>query len=213
MAAATDPADLTGLAGWVVDTIEALGPLGVGALVALETIFPPIPSEVVLPVAGLLAGQGRMSLPLAVVAATVGSLVGALVLYRAGAALGSRRLQRVADRVPLVEAQDIVRAEEWFGRHGRSAVLFGRGVPVVRSLVSIPAGVEGMPRGQFVAYTLVGSAVYNTVLITAGYLLGSRWTTIGEYSDYLNYAIYTAFAVAVGVFVARRLRRGPQPGP
>ena len=213
MAAANDPAQLTGLAGWVVDTIEALGPIGVGALVALETVFPPIPSEVVLPVAGLLAGQGRMSLVAAVVGATVGSLVGALVLYWAGASLGTARLQRIADRLPLVEREDVDRAEHWFDRHGGTSVLIGRFVPVVRSLVSIPAGVERMPLARFAVYTLLGSAVYNAVLVAAGYLLGSRWTQIGEYSDYLNYAIYAAFAVALGVFVRRRLRGRRADGP
>jgi membrane protein DedA with SNARE-associated domain len=204
---AADPAALTGLAGWVVSTVEALGPVGVGLLVALETVFPPIPSEVVLPVAGLLAGQGRMSVVLAVVGATAGSVVGALVLYGAGARLGSDRLQRLADRMPLLEVSDVTRAESWFDRHGGAAVLLGRGVPVVRSLVSIPAGVEHMALPRFVVYTALGSAVYNGVLVGAGYLLGSRWTRIGEYSDYINYAIYAAIAVAVGVFVRRRLRR------
>jgi membrane protein DedA with SNARE-associated domain len=202
-----DPAQLSGLAGWVVDTVEALGPVGVGVLVALETVFPPIPSEVVLPVAGLLSGQGRMSLALAVIAATTGSVVGALVLYWAGARLGADRLRRLADRLPLVDAGDVDHAESWFARHGGAAVLLGRGVPVVRSLVSIPAGVERMPLVRFVLYTALGSAVYNSVLIGAGYGLGNRWTRIGEYSDYINGAIYAAIAVAVGVFVVRRLRR------
>jgi membrane protein DedA with SNARE-associated domain len=201
-----DPAQLTGLAGLVVETIEALGPLGVGVLVALETVFPPIPSEVVLPVAGLLAGQGRMSVVLAVVAATVGSVVGALFLYWAGSHLGGDRLRRVADRLPLLERSDVDRAEGWFDRHGGTAVLIGRGVPVVRSLVSIPAGVKGMPLARFVVYTALGSAVYNAVLVGAGYLLGSAWTRIGEYSDYINWAIYATIAVAVAVFVRRRLR-------
>lgn len=203
---ATDPSQLTGLAGWVVDTVEALGPLGVGVLVTLETVFPPIPSEVVLPVAGLLAGQGRMSLVTAVAGATVGSVAGALLLYWAGARLGTDRLRRLAQRLPLMEPHDVDRSEAWFDRHGTAAVLLGRGVPVVRSLVSIPAGVERMALARFVAYTALGSAVYNGALVAAGYVLGSRWTRIGEYSDYINYAIYAAFAVAVGAFVRRRLR-------
>ncbi len=207
MATSSDPAQLTGLAGWVVDTVELLGPLGVGVLVALETVFPPIPSEVVLPVAGLLAGQGRMSVVLAIVGATVGSLVGALVLYWAGARLGADRLRRIADRLPLTEVSDVDRAERWFDRHGAGSVLIGRCVPVVRSLVSIPAGVEHMPLPRFVLYTALGSAVYNAALVLAGHLLGSRWTQIGEYSDVINYVILAAFAVAIGVFVRRRLRR------
>lgn len=208
-----DPADLTGLAGWVADTIATLGPWGVGAMVALETIFPPIPSEVVLPVAGLLAGQGRMSLWLAVVAATVGSVVGALVLYAAGARLGLDRLRRLADRLPLVEPRDLDRADSWFRRHGRTAVLTGRAIPVVRSLVSVPAGVDRMPRVLFVVLTAIGSVVYNGVLVGLGYVLGGRWTEIGRYSDVINYVVYAAIAVALGVFVARRLRRRRRERP
>ena len=205
--ATTDTAQLTGLAGWVVDTIDSLGTVGVAALVALETLFPPIPSEVVLPVAGLLAGQGRMSLAGAIVAATVGSLVGALALYWAGAVLRAERLRRIADRLPLVDRGDVETAERWFDRHGGAAVLIGRCVPVVRSLVSIPAGVERMPLVRFAAWTLLGSAVYNCVLVVAGYALGSRWAEIGRYSDVINGVIYAAMALAVAVFVRRRLRR------
>ncbi len=205
MVTTSDPADLTGLAGWVADTIATLGPTGVGAMVALETVFPPIPSEVVLPVAGLLAGQGRMSVALAVVGATVGSVVGALVLYLAGARLGRDRLTRFAERAPLLEPRDLDRADDWFRRHGKGAVLTGRAVPVVRSLVSVPAGVNRMPLVLFVLLTTLGSAVYNGVLIGLGYALGGRWTRIGEYSDVINYVVYAAIAVAIGVFVRRRL--------
>ncbi len=202
-----DPAQLTGLAGWVADTIATLGPVGVGAMVALETVFPPIPSEVVLPVAGLLAGQGRMPVALAVVGATLGSVLGALVLYWAGARLGLDRLLRLADRVPLLEPRDLERADAWFRRHGQAAVLTGRAVPVVRSLVSVPAGVERMPVWRFVVLTTVGSAVYNGVLVGLGYVLGGRWTEIGRYSDVINYVVYAAILIAIGVFVRRRLRR------
>jgi membrane protein DedA with SNARE-associated domain len=202
-----DGQQLTGLAGWVVDVIAALGPVGVGLLVALENLFPPIPSEVVLPLAGFLAGQGRMVLPVVVAAATAGSVAGALALYAAGATLGRDRLCRIADRVPLTGTQDVERAEAWFDRHGATAVLTGRLVPVVRSMISVPAGVERMPLGRFVLLTAVGSAGYNSVLIGAGYLLGSRWTTVGEYSSYLNYAIVAALLLAVAFLVVRRVRR------
>ncbi|MBX9246082.1 DedA family protein [Actinotalea ferrariae] len=176
-------------------------------MVALETVFPPIPSEVVLPVAGLLAGQGRMPVLLAVLGATVGSVVGALVLYWAGATLGLDRLKRAADRVPLLEPSDLDRADHWFRRHGTGAVLTGRAVPVVRSLVSVPAGVEHMALWRFVVLTALGSAVYNGVLVGLGYVLGDRWTEIGRYSDVINYVVYAAILVALGVFVRRRVRR------
>ena len=207
LAAQGDQSGLTGLAGLITDIIATLGPIGVGALVALETLFPPIPSELILPLSGYLASRGRMSLVAVVAGATVGSLVGALVLYWAGAALGQKRLRRLADRMPLVEVGDLERAEGWFDRHGGLAVLIGRLVPVVRSLVSVPAGVEHMPLWRFVLYTIIGSGVYNLVLVGLGYVLGSRWKTVEQYSNYLNYAIYAAILVAVGLFALKRVRR------
>ena len=198
--------ELTGLAGWVADVIEALGPVGVGLLVALENLFPPIPSEVVLPLAGFLAGQGRMALPLVIAGATAGSLVGALLLYWLGAAVGRDRLARALDRMPLTDDSDLERAEGWFRRHGGTAVLTGRMVPVVRSLISVPAGVERMPLPRFCLYTTVGSAAYNTALVLAGYFLGRQWQSVGEYSSLLSYAVIGAIVLAVVVVVFRRVR-------
>ncbi len=200
-------AELGGLAGWVLSVIDALGLAGVAVLVALENIFPPIPSEVVLPLAGFLSGTGRMSLPAVLAAATAGSLVGALVLYWAGARLGLARLERLAEEVPLTEGRDVTRAHEWFLQHGRRAVLFGRLVPGVRSLVSIPAGATRMPLPQFIVFTTIGSGVYNTALVLLGHQLGSRWTSVERYSDPINYAIYLLLAVLVAYLVLRRVRR------
>ena len=198
--------ELTGLAGFVADVIADLGPVGVGLLVALENLFPPIPSEVVLPLAGFLAGQGRMALPLVIVGATVGSVVGALVLYWLGAAVGRQRLAHALERMPLTDDSDLERAEGWFDRHGGTAVLTGRMVPVVRSLVSIPAGVERMPLVKFTAFTALGSAAYNTALVLAGYWLGRQWQSVGEYSSLLSYAIIGLIVVAICVVAVRRLR-------
>ena len=198
--------ELTGLAGFVADAINTLGAVGVGLMVLLENLFPPIPSELVLPLAGFLAGQGRMQLVLVIAAATVGSVVGALLLYWAGAALGRNRLRRIADRLPLVEVGDLERAESWFANHGARAVLIGRLIPVVRSLISVPAGLERMPLPLFTVYTALGSAVYNSVLVLAGYWLGNAWTDVGRYSSVINYVIYALLAGALAVFVARRLR-------
>jgi membrane protein DedA with SNARE-associated domain len=199
-------ADLGGLAGWVLDVIDAMGAVGVAALVALENLFPPLPSEVVLPLAGFLAGQGKLSLAAVLVAATVGSVVGALVLYWAGAALGRDRMRRIAERLPLMDADDVDRAQGWFDRHGRSAVLVGRLVPGVRSLVSIPAGIARMPLLPFVGYTTLGSAAYNAVLVLLGHQLGSRWTSVERYSDPINYGVYGLIVVGVLVAVLRRAR-------
>ncbi|WP_249669397.1 DedA family protein [Cellulomonas hominis] len=203
----SDPTELTGLAGWVVSVVDALGPAGVGLLVALENVFPPIPSEVVLPVAGYVASQGRMSLLWALVGATAGAVAGALLLYGLGVWLGRDRLRRWLERIPLMEVEDLDRAESWFDRHGGAAVLIGRCVPVVRSLVSIPAGLERMPVPKFLLYTLIGSTVWNTGLVVAGYVLGSQWEDVGRYSDWINYAVYAAIAFVVVRFVVTRLRR------
>jgi len=205
-AAAGAPAELTGLAGLVADAINTLGAVGVGLMVLLENLFPPIPSELVLPLAGFLAGQGRMPLVLVIAAATVGSVVGALLLYWAGAALGRERLRRIADRLPLVEIADLERAEAWFADHGGRAVLIGRLIPVVRSLISVPAGLERMPLPLFTLYTALGSAVYNSALVLAGFWLGNAWTDVGRYSSAINYVIYALLAGALVLFVTRRLR-------
>jgi len=199
-------ADLGGLAGWVLDVIDAMGAVGVAVLVALENLFPPLPSEVVLPLAGFLAGQGKLSLTAVLVAATAGSVAGALLLYWAGAALGPGRMRLIAERVPLMDADDVDRAQGWFDRHGRSAVLVGRLVPGVRSLVSIPAGIARMPMLPFLGYTTLGSAAYNAVLVLLGHQLGSRWTSVERYSDPINYGVYGLIAVGVLVAVARRAR-------
>ena len=138
---------LGGLTGWVASVIESLGEVGVGLLVALENLIPPIPSEIVLSMAGYLASEGRVNVVLVTIAATAGSVLGALALYWLGYALGEDRLQRWLDRIPLVDADDLNMADRWFERHAKGAVLFGRMAPVVRSLVSIPAGANHMPLG------------------------------------------------------------------
>lgn len=206
--AASDAApELTGLAGWVVSVIETMGPTGVGLVVALENLFPPIPSEVVLPVAGYVASQGQMDLAWAIVAATLGAVAGAWLLYGLGAWFGRARLRRWLEKIPLMEVEDLDRAEAWFERHGGAAVLIGRCVPIVRSLVSIPAGLERMPQARFLLYTAIGSAVWNSLLIVGGYVLGSQWQDVGHYSDYINYAVYAVIVVLVVRFVWTRLRR------
>jgi membrane protein DedA with SNARE-associated domain len=204
---AADQRELGGLVGWVLDVIDALGAVGVGLLVALESVFPPIPSEVVLPLAGFLAGQGRMDFVAVVAFATAGSLLGALVLYWLGAALGTDRLERLADRLPLMDARDVQRADAWMARYGSWAVLLGRMVPGVRSLVSIPAGVQRMPLWRFALLTTVGSAAWNVLFVGLGFLLGERWQRVGAYSDLLNYLVIGVIVLVVGVAVGRRIRR------
>ncbi|WP_200206801.1 DedA family protein [Micromonospora coerulea] len=202
-----DPNQFSGLTGWVASVIDSLGALGVAVLVALESIIPPIPSEIVLAMAGYLSAEGRFNVVLIVLAATAGSLLGALVLYWLGAALGEERLKRWLDHIPLVDRDDLERADRWFERHGRWAVLIGRVVPVVRSLVSVPAGANRMPLGEFVLLTTIGSGVWNAVIVGLGYALGSRWQEVGRYSHWFNYAIFAVFAFMIVSWVAKKIRK------
>src|SRR4051812_16287089 len=158
-----------GLTAWVTSVIESLGALGVGFLVALENLIPPIPSEIVLSLAGFLASEGRVNLVLVFLAATAGSVLGALALYWLGYALGEDRLKRWLDKIPLVDSDDLNTADRWFEKHENAAVLFGRCAPVVRSLVSIPAGANHMNLARFTLFTTVGSGVWNAIFIGAGY--------------------------------------------
>lgn len=207
LAAESDPRDLGGLTGWVAGVIDSLGAGGVGLLVALENLVPPIPSEIVLTMAGYLAGEGSMSLAVVIVAATAGSVVGALILYWLGYALGEDRLKRWLDRIPLVDADDLDRADAWFERHAGRAVLVGRCVPVVRSLVSIPAGANRMPLGRFTAFTTLGSGVWNSLFVGAGFALGSRWQQVEAYARWFDYAILALVVVSAAAWVVRKRRR------
>lgn len=193
-----------GLVGFILDTIDALGELGVGLLVLLESVIPPIPSEVVLPAAGALVELGRLNGPLTWLAALLGSVLGALILYGAGRAFGEERTRRVLLAVPLVEADDVDRADAWFARRGELAVFVGRLIPGVRSLISLPAGAAGMPLGRFVVLTAAGSAIWNSLLIGAGLLLGTQWQVVEEHIDVINDLIYVTIGVSIGVFFMRR---------
>jgi len=203
----TDLGRLDGLTGFAARTLDGLGELGVGLLVLLETVCPPIPSEVILPLAGFLSTAGTMHLALVLIAATTGSLVGALALYAAGAALGRERAIRVLARIPLLDREDLERASGWFARHGGRAVLLGRLVPGVRSLISLPAGAERMPLPHFVLFTVLGSALWNGVLILAGAALGRHFELVDRYSGWLDAAVVAALAVGIGALVVRRVRR------
>ncbi|MFG1602714.1 DedA family protein [Actinoplanes sp. NPDC049265] len=205
--AETDLSSVGGLTGWVASVIESLGEAGVGLLVALENIIPPIPSEIVLSMAGYLASEGSINVVLVWVAATAGSVVGALALYWLGYALGEDRLKRWLDHVPLVDLDDLNQADRWFERHAKSSVLFGRCAPVVRSLVSIPAGANRMPLGIFTLLTTIGSGVWNLLFIGGGFLLGSRWQRIEQYSHWFDYAIYALMIGVVGWWVIKKVRK------
>jgi membrane protein DedA with SNARE-associated domain len=210
------------LSTWVSDVISSIGYAGVAFLVALESVFPPIPSEVVLPFAGFYAGRGDASVPGMMLAATVGSVVGAWILYGLAAWIGPDRLRAFVVRRGRwfgVKEPDLDRAEAWFDRRADAAVLLGRCVPLVRSIVSIPAGFRRMPFWRFTLYTALGSLVWNVALVGAGAVLGSRWEQVGSVMAVFQWIVIVAVVGLVGWFAWSRFvkprlaRSGDLPPP
>lgn len=201
--------DLLGnMSEWATTVMDALGYFGLAFLVALENLFPPIPSEIILPLAGFNSSVGTMNVFLAILAATIGSLVGAAVLYGIGHLFGEERVRYLVRRWGKwlgFRESDIDLADAWFDRHGGMAVALCRVVPIVRSLISIPAGLRKMPLSMFALYTTAGSLVWNTVLITAGYLLGDNWDHVEEYVGYLQYLVILVAVAVVGWWVWARI--------
>ena len=198
------------LAAWVQDVIERLGAIGVALLVVLENVFPPIPSEIVLPFAGFVAQRGDGSVVVMIVAATVGAVVGALILYYVAALIGPARLGVFIAKFGRwfgVKPADLARAEQWFDRHAVAAVLLGRCVPLIRSVVSVPAGFRRMPLVPFIVCTALGSAVWNTALIGAGAALGNQWENVEPYVAILQWLVLAAIALFLMWFVYGKIRR------
>lgn len=201
---------LNSIIDWVVSLMETLGAPGVGIAILLENLFPPIPSEVILPLAGFAASVGELNVYAAFAWATAGSMVGAYLLYWLGAVIGADRLRRIADWMWLVEPEDVDKALNWFDRYGQWSIFFGRLIPGVRSLISIPAGIHRMNLATFSLMTLVGSGLWNAVLITLGVWLGERYDVVAHYIDQYSNLVYAAIivvVVAVLVLLVVRSRR------
>ena len=203
------------LATWVQDVINQFGYLGVALLVIIENVFPPIPSEIVLPFAGFVAQQGSSaaqsdtSVIGMMIAATIGSVVGALILYFVSAAIGPDRLRAFVEKFGKwfgVKSSDLVRAEAWFDRRSFVSVLVGRCVPLIRSIVSIPAGFRRMKLSSFVVLTAIGSAVWNIALIGAGAVLKDQWDVVGDYVGVFQWVVVAAIIVALAKFVLSRIK-------
>lgn len=207
---------LTGIAAWAVGIMTALGGPGAALLIALENLFPPLPSEVFLPLAGFSAGTGSSSMTVlsAILWCTSGSVAGAwALLYGIGAWLGRERTRRILAKMPLVKTSDIDRTEAFFQRWGGWTVFTGRMVPVFRSLISIPAGITRMNPWQFTLLTTAGAAIWNTILIGAGYLLGANWTVVEGYVDVFLKLVIAACVAALAWFIAVRLRSSRRTAP
>ena len=187
------------MSDWVVRLIEQSGYLGVGFLMFLETVFPPIPSEVIMPLAGVAAAQARMSLPVAIAAGTAGAMLGNIVWYLAARALGHDRLRPIIRRHGkwlTLSWRDVERAHDWFDRHGVAFVLVGRLIPTVRSLVSIPAGLLDMRFRNFLVASTVGTALWTTVLAAAGYKLKENFADIDQVISPISNGVLILLLVA-----------------
>jgi membrane protein DedA with SNARE-associated domain len=196
------------VADWVFTIVDRLGAAGVGLLILLENLIPPIPSEVILPLAGFRARTGTLNLLTVWLAATAGSVLGALLLYGLGGWLGYDRLHRLAGHrwFVLSSQRDLERGREVFERHGGKMVLLARCVPFLRSVVSIPAGIAGMPVLRFTVLTAIGSGVWNAAFLWLGWILGENWEQVQGWIGPVSYVVIGLVVVGLAVLVVRRLR-------
>jgi membrane protein DedA with SNARE-associated domain len=195
---------------WAADVIDAIGLVGVAVLVALENVFPPIPSELILLLTGFNVSEGRFDFVSATISATIGSVVGAYFLYAIGRLVDEERLEKLLAGVGKylgLKKSDVHKGFQWFERHGTAVVLFGRLIPVVRSVVSIPAGAEKMPVLRFTLLTAAGSLVWNLVWVAIGWGLGDQWEKAGTWGDYLQYGVIAAILGGLAIIVVRARRR------
>ena len=200
---------------WIISLMDQFGYIGIALLIAIENIFPPIPSEVILTFGGFMTTYTSMDMWGVVLAATVGSIAGALVLYGIGRILNAQRLERwlggKLGRILRLKPEDVEKAQAWFEKRGGKAVFLCRFVPIVRSLISIPAGMTKMNMGKFTLFTAAGTFVWNLVLVNLGVFAGASWEkiadAIGVYANVVLAVIVAALAAGVVIFLWRRSRK------
>lgn len=192
---------------WITNTMNALGYLGIGLLMFLENLFPPIPSELIMPLAGFTVAQGKMNFQYAVLAGVVGTVLGTLIWYYAGILVGEERLRSLADRHGKwlgLSGEDIDKANRWFYRHGTKTVLLCRLVPGIRTIISLPAGISRMRLVPFLVYSTIGTTLWTTLLTYAGYMLGEHYDLVDEYLAPVSKIVLGGLVVVAVVWVLRR---------
>ncbi|MEK5058955.1 DedA family protein [Paenibacillus shunpengii] len=195
---------------WITDFMEQFGYIGIALIIALENVFPPIPSEIVLPFGGFMTTYSDLTVPGVILAATIGSVAGAIILYGIGLLLDVERLEKIIDRwghILRVKKEDIRKADAWFDKYGYWTVLFCRMIPLIRSLISIPAGMSNMKFGLFLLFTTIGTVIWNTILVMVGAALGENWHSITEFMDVYSNIAYAVIAVAGIAFLIWFFRR------
>lgn len=205
--------EVSGIVDWLEGAARAAAYPGLALLSFVENMFPPLSSMVILPMAGFLVGRGELGYVAVVTVTTLGSTLGATVLYTAGRRLGRGPAQRLAEGGRFrFGAEQLDRADRWFRRYGAAAVLLGRLAPVIRSLVSIPAGMARMSRPTFVGYTAAGNLCWNAALVAAGWVLGENWRQVRRYGDVLTYGVGAVLLLIVLRVAWTRWRRGTEDG-
>ncbi|MFD0589811.1 DedA family protein [Paenibacillus sp. GCM10027627] len=195
---------------WITEFMEQYGYFGILLMIALENLFPPIPSEVVLTFGGFMTTNTEMTPFGVIMVATVGSLVGAIILYYIGKILGVERLEKIVDRwgrVLRVKKEDIRKADAWFDKYGYWAVFICRMIPLIRSLISLPAGMSGMKLVPFLFFTTIGTLIWNTILVSIGAAVGDNWHDIVNFVDVYSNIVYALIAIAVIVVFVLYIRR------
>lgn len=195
---------------WITNTMNSLGYLGIGLLMFLENLFPPIPSELIMPLAGYTATFPNTQIQVipAIAAGVIGTILGAIPWYYAGLLLGQQRLQLLAGRYGKwigISGEDIEKSVNWFQKHGAKAVLFGRLVPGIRTLISIPAGISKMPVVPFFLYSTIGTIGWVTLLTYAGYFLGKNYKLVEDYIDVITKVVVFGVLIAIASFIGYRL--------
>ncbi|MBM6618951.1 DedA family protein [Bacillus suaedaesalsae] len=195
---------------WITEFMEQFGYIGILLLIALENIFPPIPSEVVLTAGGFMTTTTDLTIPGVIIAATLGSVLGAIILYGVGRLLDVQRLEKIVDRwghILRVSKDDIYKADAWFDKYGYWTVLFCRMIPLIRSLISIPAGMSNMNFGLFLVFTTIGTLIWNIVLVCVGAAVGESWEDILYYMDIYSNIAYALIAIGGITFIVWFFRR------
>lgn len=199
----------------IIDLMENFGYIGIFLLIAVENIFPPIPSELILTFGGVMTTYTNLNIVIMIIFATLGALTGALALYYVGKIFNKRRLMKIVSgkvgKVLRLKAEDIEKADYWFDTKGHITVFFCRFIPIVRSLISIPAGMSEMPMKKFIVYTTLGTLIWNTVLVTLGSLMGKNWEKIvlfmNDYSHIVLIILVILFIVAIIYFYSKRVKK------
>lgn len=189
---------------WITEFMEQFGYIGIFLMIALENVFPPIPSEVILPFGGFMTTYSELTITGVIIASTAGSVVGAVILYGIGLLLDVERLEKIIDRwghILRVTKEDIHKADAWFDKYGIWTVFFCRMVPLIRSLISIPAGMSNMKFGLFLIFTFFGTLIWNIILVSVGAALGENWERITEFMDVYSNIAYAIIGIAVIVFI------------